>query len=97
MAYPVGQANSDINPGNVGPWTKIYMDWLTPIEITSDGTYTATNSFESEQIYKIACNFPDQEYLLVENKHAIGWDINMWKGGTTFCLVASIALRNNYF
>lgn len=73
MAYPVGQANDAKNPGNTGPYTKIYMDWLTPIEIVNDGYYEMRPSLTSTDIYKISAGLPDDEYFLIENKHAIGW------------------------
>ena len=81
MSYPVGQANDITNPANIGPWTKIFMGWLEPIEITADGTYTAEASLTSNQIYKVSKGLEEGEYFLIENKHATGWDVNMWGGG----------------
>jgi len=80
MGYPVGQANSPKNPGNVGAYTKVFLDWVTPILITTDGFYEAPASFSNEVVYKIELA-DEQEYLLIENKHATGWDVNMWGGG----------------
>jgi immune inhibitor A len=77
----VGQANDITNPANVGPWTKIFMGWLTPTEITNDGRYDIEASFSSEQVYKVSSGLPEGEYFLLENKNAVGWDVNMWGGG----------------
>ena len=81
MAYPVGQANDATNPANVGPYTKIYLGWLNPTEISNDGRYDIEASFTSTQVYKVSAGLPDGEYFLIENKNAVGWDVNIWGGG----------------
>jgi M6 family metalloprotease-like protein len=81
MGYPVGQGNSFIHPGTVGPYTKQFLGWLDPIEITQDGTYPANPSLTSGQVYKISMGYPDGEYLLIENRQPLEWDAKFWDGG----------------
>ena len=80
MGYPIGPGNSLENPGNVGAYTKAFLGWITPTLIIGDGLYNVPASFENEVIYKIELDDPT-EYFLIENKHATGWDVEMWGGG----------------
>jgi hypothetical protein len=50
--------------------------WLDPIVIDRDGFYAIQPSEISGHIYKIDANFPDGEYLLIENRQPIKWDSN---------------------
>ena len=84
MGYPYGHTgglSGSQNPGHVSPWVKIELGWLTPIEITNDGTYSARPSFTTRDIYKISAPYPDGEYLLIENRPAIEWDAALGGGG----------------
>jgi len=95
MGYPIGQANSARDPGNIGAYTKAFLGWITPTLITRDGRYDAPASFSNEVVYKIELDDPT-EYFLIENKHAIGWDINMWGGGgIVIWYVDETKLRND--
>ena len=79
MGYPSGPGNDATNPGNLGAYTKMFLNWITPIEITNDGLYTINESYSSQDIYKIILD--TDEYFLIENKNAVGWDVNIWGGG----------------
>jgi M6 family metalloprotease-like protein len=81
LSYPVGQRNSAKNPGNVEPFTKMSLGWLTPIEITTSRIYNAGPSFSSQEVYRFSHGYSNDEYILIENKQDVGWDINMWDGG----------------
>lgn len=82
MGFPVGQANSATNPGNVGAYTKVFLGWADPIIITQDGLYDAEPSFTTGTIYKIQPeSYDPNEYLLIENRPPLGWDIEIWNGG----------------
>jgi M6 family metalloprotease-like protein len=81
MAYPVGQSNSQQRPGNVGPYTKTFLGWLTPIEVTKDGTFDVRPSFTTGDVYRVSANYPTGEYLLIENRQPLEWDISFWGGG----------------
>jgi len=61
-------------PGSVSPWTKMQVNWLEPIEITQDGEYTIQTSQNKPEIYIIRANYPDGEYLLIENRQRVEYD-----------------------
>ena len=82
MAYTTGQRDRNKEPGNVGPYTKIFLGWLTPTEITSNGVYKINPSFTTSEVYKISEGYPEGEYLLIENRQdQLGWDLQFWGGG----------------
>jgi M6 family metalloprotease-like protein len=84
MAYPYGHTGSRAGastPGNVSPWIKMELGWLTPIDIVADGSYEVTPSLTTQQIYRIASPFPDGEYLLIENRQQLEWDSELKGSG----------------
>lgn len=82
MAYAVGQSNSKILPGNVGAYTRDFLDWGNPIEITSDGTFSLEPSFSTGNYYRLRSpNHDPNEYFLIENRQPQGFDLNFWGGG----------------
>jgi M6 family metalloprotease-like protein len=76
-----GAGKFAVTPGHVSPWVKIQLGWLTPIEITQDGTYSAKPSLTTKDVYKISAPYPSGEYLLIENRPAIEWDAELGGGG----------------
>jgi immune inhibitor A len=64
----------------MSPFTRAIAEWIVPIEITQNGYYPLQASEASSQVYKISQNFPDGEYLLIENRQPILWDAD-WDGG----------------
>ena len=56
-------------------------NWLDPIEITEDGTYPIQPTEISSQVYMISQNFPNGEYLLIENRQPVAWDSDWPTGG----------------
>jgi M6 family metalloprotease-like protein len=84
MAYPYGHTGSragSTTPGNVSPWTKIQLGWLTPIPIETDGIYPITPSLTTRQVYIISDPYPDGEYLLIENRQPLLWDSELKGSG----------------
>jgi hypothetical protein len=84
MAYPYGHTGSRAGsktPGNVSPWIKIQLGWLTPIPIESDGTYPITPSLTTRQVYIISDPYPEGEYLLIENRQPLRWDSELKGSG----------------
>lgn len=65
------------------PWEKIFLGWLEPIEIDSDGTYELQDSETSTEVYIIKKNyqFNGDEYLLIENRQPKLFDALLWDGG----------------
>jgi immune inhibitor A len=81
MGNPYGMADPTL-PSNVGPWTKLQMQWVEPIVIEEDGLYTIQPSGLYPQIYKISAGFPSSnEFLLIENRQPIQWDASFTGGG----------------
>ena len=72
---------SQLYPPILSPWTKIQAGWLDPIVIDKSGTFDITASQLSDQIYKINMDDEGIEYLLIENRQAIGFDSFLPQGG----------------
>ena len=81
MSNPRGPSNKQAWPSNLGPWCKIDLKWVTPIEITRDGTYVARPSELYPDIYIIREGYDEGEYLLLENRQPTGYDERLWTGG----------------
>lgn len=60
------------HPPLLSPWCKILLGWATPTLITTPGSYSIEQSCDVPQIYKIADGYPNNEYLLVENRQSCG-------------------------
>jgi len=75
--------NSQAYPGHLSAWTKFYLGWLRPIEITSDGIYKASPVELEPQVYRISQGFYHGEYLLIENRQPIQGDFDefFWRPG----------------
>lgn len=75
--------NSPSRPGHYSAWTKIELGWVDPIEIVLDGEYCAQPVELQPDIYKISHNFPEGEYLLLENRQPIPTDFDerFWEPG----------------
>jgi M6 family metalloprotease-like protein len=74
MANSWGFDSSQHYPPHFSAWCKIQLGWVTPTLITSSGTYTAPASATSPTVFKITAGYPSGEYLLVENRQAVGFD-----------------------
>ena len=81
MAIAWGQGNDMAIPGSLSPWSKIQLGWTDPTEITKDGTYSISASATSDSYYIIRKNFPDKEYLLIENRQPERFDSDLWGNG----------------
>lgn len=62
-------------PPIMSPWSKIRAGWLDPILITVSGKYFASPSALTEQVYKIVLNLEGTEYLLIENRQPVTFDV----------------------
>ena len=54
--------------------------WITPIDITSDGTYTASPSTTAPDYYRIGLGPPD-EFLILEYRIPVDFDSNFYTSG----------------
>jgi hypothetical protein len=60
-------------PGHLDPFSRVAATWLDPIEIKEDGYYPIQPSEISSQVYMIKKNFPEGEYLYIENRQPMLW------------------------
>jgi hypothetical protein len=57
------------------------LGWLTPTEITSDGTFTLRPSELYPDAYIISSPYPEGEYLMIETRRPLLFDDRMWTPG----------------
>jgi M6 family metalloprotease-like protein len=69
-------------PAHMDPWSKIYLGFVTPLEVT-DGTYAVkAASIGQYNVLKIDTSNADQ-YFLVENRNLSGFDAGLYYDGIT--------------
>jgi M6 family metalloprotease-like protein len=69
MANSWGGDGEQQPPPLMSPWSKIQLGWLTPTDLTAPGYYTLEDSLHSDLVYRVTDGFPEEEYLLIENRH----------------------------
>jgi len=82
-----GRDYTQLYPPMMSPWTKAYLGWLEPIIITSNGNYTLPASATVPSAYRIDAGFQEGEYLLIENRQAVGFDSLISAGGLAVYMV----------
>ena len=76
--------NNGCTPPSYSAFERFAMGWLTPIQLNEVGDYILEPLLESNSAYLIAANKHNlssmspspNEYFLLENRQAIGWDAN---------------------
>ena len=81
MANMWGWENDQYNPPIMSCWTKAQQEWIETTDLNESGIYNLPSAAENPVCYKITKGFPENEYLLVENRHASSYDINIPGGG----------------
>lgn len=82
MSNSWGWDGSGRFPGNLSAWSKLRLGWATADVIEEDGTYELEAATSTGiRIYKIGHNFPDGEYLLLENRQPVAYDTKIKQGG----------------
>jgi M6 family metalloprotease-like protein len=81
MSQSWGLDGSGMYPPNLSAWSKVFLGWAKVEVIAYDGTYQTESSATSNKVYKIEAGYPEGEYLLIENRQPIGYDMNMEGGG----------------
>lgn len=81
MGNSWGYDNSQLYPPIMSPWSKAQMKWLKPLTIEKGGRYVLPPSAATPACYKIDDNFPDGEYLLIENRQPESFDSALPGGG----------------
>ncbi len=82
MGNSWGFDSSQQYPPIMSAWSKMKMNWISsPQEVTRSGRYTLKNTYQHPEVIIISTNFPQNEYLLIENRQKLGFDAKMPKGG----------------
>jgi hypothetical protein len=72
MSNALGWDRNMMIPGHMSPFSRLSTPgWLEPIKIERNGFYAIQPAEISGHIYKISHNFPEGEYLLIENRQPI--------------------------
>ncbi|NQT11524.1 MAG: M6 family metalloprotease domain-containing protein [Planctomycetes bacterium] len=75
MANSWGFGGKQLYPPHFSAWSKIFLEWITPTVISSPGVYSVPLAEKpGAEIYKISAGYPSGEYLLIENRQAVGFD-----------------------
>lgn len=73
LGFHWGFDQSGHYPSHLGPWEKIKLGWVKPIEITEPGEFRIRNVEQNRDVYRISVGFPEGEYLLIENRQPVGF------------------------
>eukprot|EP00993_Chasmostoma_nieuportense_P002125 NODE_294_length_2474_cov_104.910098_g273_i0.p1 GENE.NODE_294_length_2474_cov_104.910098_g273_i0~~NODE_294_length_2474_cov_104.910098_g273_i0.p1 ORF type:complete len:794 (-),score=93.40 NODE_294_length_2474_cov_104.910098_g273_i0:91-2418(-) len=80
MANAWGFDGSQLYPPEFCSWSKIQLDWIKPVHITP-GHHSIRAYPNLGQVFRIDANFPEGEYLLIENRQPLGYDSKLPQGG----------------
>lgn len=80
MANSWGFDGSQLHPPHFSAWSKIQLGWTIPTLIDS-GTYNIAEAEFNSIVYKITNGFPNNEYLLIENRQPVGIESVIPQGG----------------
>jgi len=87
MAYPYGFDNDGYLPVHMSVWAKTAIDWLECQVVDKSGTFALEPAALSPSCLKIVLVAADEsmtgleEYLLVENRQQIMFDVDFWGSG----------------
>lgn len=81
MANSWGFDGSQLYPPHFSPWSKEILGWLTPTILSSSGSYSLPEVEFSSTVYRVDNGYPQDEYLLIENRQPVGFDGAMPQGG----------------
>ncbi|KAG7347165.1 M6 family metalloprotease domain containing protein [Nitzschia inconspicua] len=86
-------SQSQLYPPIMSPWTKMTVGWLDPILIVKSGTFNIAPSAVSGQVYRIDLNTEGSEYLLIENRQPIKFDIYLPTAGLAIWRIDETAMN----
>lgn len=81
MANSWGFDYSGLNPPHFSAWCKVFLDWVEPIRVLNSGTYDVPQVETNPVVYRIDLGYPDDEYLLIENRQPVGIESTIPQGG----------------
>jgi len=76
MSNPRGQSDRLSWPGHISAWTRWFLGWIEPIEITDPGTYELRAVEQYPEVFRISRGYADKEFLLIENRQPIPGDFD---------------------
>ena len=82
MASPIGPARTG-RPASTSSYIKQRLGWLNYTEIHRNGEYrlATANRYSENSAYVIREGFPVDEYILLEHRQAVDWDVDLFGGG----------------
>ena len=101
MANSWGFNEDQLLPSHFSAWSKIQLGWIVPHEVEYGPNYVTSMASSDvgddiKRIIKIGDGqhgFPLKEYLLVENRHPIGFDRAIPQGGLLISHIDDAAAR----
>jgi len=72
---------SQLYPPYFSAYSKIFLGWIYPITIENTGVYYVDQAETSPVVYRINTGYPNNEYLLIENRQPVGFESDMPQGG----------------
>ena len=84
MAYPYGFNNDGYLPNSMSVWAKSAIDWLSCQLVSTSGTYNLQPAAMYPACIKISLQTSadgKEEFLLIENRQQISFDVELWKAG----------------
>ena len=76
MAAGARNLDGDL-PAHMSAWCKKELGWATPTVITSTGSFLVQQAETSQQQYQLQGDLPSNEYFLIENRQAVGFDAGL--------------------
>ena len=83
-------------PPGLSAWSRIHLGWANAVVLDQDGEYELEASEYNNTVYKITRNFPEGEYLLLENRQPIGYDSKIEQGGIAIYHVDDTAVGQRH-
>ncbi len=74
-----GDGYSEQRPVHLCCWSKVRLGWITPTEIDESSSPVSVPAIENSGasgVFRVSCEMGDGEYLLIENRQKIGFDLN---------------------
>ncbi|MBI1312822.1 M6 family metalloprotease domain-containing protein [bacterium] len=83
MGFSDGFTMTGHRPSHLSAWAKVFLGWVTPVDLKRPGIYSIPQSETAPLFYRISDGFPEGEYLLIENRQPVGFDSDLpdGKGG----------------